>query len=142
MQVKKRLVIFTVLMVSLGLMVALAPFDRACAAEVRLKVAQFFPPPSFQSKVLAEFCKELEVRTNGKVKVDYYPGGSLLKAPAMFDGVKDGIADIGYSHVYYTAGRMPVIEAVGLPLGYPSAWWPVRSSMISMTNSNQKSLMT
>jgi TRAP-type C4-dicarboxylate transport system substrate-binding protein len=93
-----------------------------CAKVIRLKVAQYFPPPSFQSKVLEEFCRELEKRTNGTVKVDYYSGGSLLKAPQMFDGVVSGIADIGYSHVYYTAGRMPVTEAAGLPLGYPSAW--------------------
>ncbi len=82
----------------------------------------YFPPPAFQAKVLEEFCRELEKRTGGGVKVDYYAGGSLLKAPAMFDGVVSGIADIGYSHVYYTAGRMPVTEAAGLPLGYPSAW--------------------
>jgi TRAP-type C4-dicarboxylate transport system substrate-binding protein len=72
--------------------------------------------------VLEEFCRDLEKRTDGKVKVDYYAGGSLLKATAMFDGVVSGIADIGYSHVYYTAGRMPVTEAVGLPLGFPDAW--------------------
>ena len=84
----------------------------ACAADViRLKVANYFPPPTFQSKVLEEFCRDLEKRTGGQVKVDYYTGGSLLKAPAMFDGVVNGIADIGYSHVYYTAGRMPVTEA-------------------------------
>jgi len=46
----------------------------------------------------------------------------LLSAQAMFDGVVSGIADIGYSHVYYTPGRMPVTEAAGLPIGYPSAW--------------------
>lgn len=89
---------------------------------IRLKVAMYFPPPALQAKVLEEFCRELEKRTGGGVKVDYYAGGSLLKAPAMFDGVVSGIADIGYSHVYYTAGRMPVTEAAGLPLGYPSAW--------------------
>ena len=89
---------------------------------IRLKVAMYFPPPAFQAKVLEEFCRELEKRTDGRVKVDYYAGGSLLKAPKMFEGVVSGIADIGYSHVYYTAGRMPVTEATGLPLGYPSAW--------------------
>ena len=92
------------------------------AKVIRLKVAQYFPPPSFQSKVLEEFCRELEKRTDGRVKVDYYTGGSLLKAPAMFDGVLSGIADIGYSHVYYTPGRMMVTEAGGLPLGYASGW--------------------
>jgi len=92
------------------------------AKVISLKVANYFPPPSFQSKVLEEFCRDLEKRTGGQVKVDYYTGGSLLKATAMFDGVVSGVADIGYSHVYYTAGRMPVTEAAGLPLVYPSAW--------------------
>lgn len=89
---------------------------------IELKVANYFPPPAKQSSVLEEFCLELEKRTGGRVKVDYYAGGSLLTAEAIFDGVITGIADIGYSHVYYTSGRMPVTEAAGLPLGYPSAW--------------------
>ncbi|MFC1822256.1 TRAP transporter substrate-binding protein DctP [Thermodesulfobacteriota bacterium] len=106
------------------LMLTFIPFGNALAASkvIKLKVANYFPPPTFQSKVLGEFCKELEKRTGGGVKVDYFTGGSLLKAPAMFDGVVNGIVDIGYSHVYYTPGRMPVTEAAGLPLGYPSAW--------------------
>ena len=89
---------------------------------IRLKVANYFPPPANQSKVMEAFCRELEKRTDGRVKVDYFAGSSLLKSTAMFEGVVNGIADMGYSHVYYTAGRMPVTEAVGLPLGYPSAW--------------------
>ncbi len=109
-------------MVCLSFLVTALPTERAYAKTIRLKVAMYFPPPAFQTKVLEEFCRDLEARTDGAVKVDYYAGGSLLKAPAMFDGVVNGIADIGYSHVYYTAGRMPVTEAVGLPIGYPSAW--------------------
>lgn len=117
---QKRLLIMAGIL-CLGLMVALLPSEKACAA-VRLKVANYFPPPANQSKVLEEFCHELEKRTGGQVKVDYYAGGALLKAPAMFGGVVSGVADIGYSHVYYTAGRMAVTEAAGLPLGYASAW--------------------
>ena len=89
---------------------------------ITLKVANFFPPPAFQSKVLEEFCRDLEKRTGGKVKVDYYAGGSLLKPTATFDGIVSGITDIGYAHVYYTPGRMPVTEASGLPLGFPTGW--------------------
>jgi TRAP-type C4-dicarboxylate transport system substrate-binding protein len=110
------------LIISLAFILPGLNLPDCSAKEIRLKVAQYFPPPSFQSKVLEEFCRDLEKRTDGAVKVDYYAGGSLLKASAMFDGVVSGIADIGYSHVYYTAGRMPVTEAAGLPLGYPSAW--------------------
>ncbi len=121
---KKRKLLTTVVagIVCVGLMVTALPSGKAHAAKISLKVANYFPPPARQSTVLEEFCRELEKRTGGQVKVDYYAGGSLLKAPAMFDGVVSGVADIGYSHVYYTAGRMPVTEAVGLPLGYPSPW--------------------
>jgi TRAP-type C4-dicarboxylate transport system substrate-binding protein len=122
MKQRKLLTIFVAGVVCVGLTVTALPSGKAHAAKISLKVANFFPPPSFQSKVLEEFCRELEKRTGGQMKVDYYAGGSLLKSTAMFDGVVSGVADIGYSHVYYTAGRMPVTESGGLPLGYPSGW--------------------
>ena len=122
MRRKKLLIMVVAGIFCLGLMVTALPSEKAHAKVIKLKVANFFPPFTFQSKVLEEFCRDLEKRTDGQVRVDYYAGQSLLKAPAMFNGVVSGIADIGYSHVYYTAGRMPVTEAAGLPLGYPSGW--------------------
>ena len=108
----------------LGLMVAFIPFGTAQAKEevINLKLANFFPPPAAQSKICDEFIKDLETRTDGRIKVRYYPGGSLLKGPDMYQGIESGIADIGFSHVYYSTGRMPVTEAGGLPLGCPSGW--------------------
>jgi TRAP-type C4-dicarboxylate transport system substrate-binding protein len=121
MRQKKLLIVVGI--VCLGLMVTVLPSGKKAYAKVtNLKVANFFPPPSFQSKVLEEFCRDLEKRTGGQVKVDYYGGGSLLRSTAMYDGIVSGIADIGYSHVYYTPGRMAVTEACGLPIGYPSGW--------------------
>jgi TRAP-type C4-dicarboxylate transport system substrate-binding protein len=121
---KKALCISLSLVVFVSVLILFPTLDGpAFSADViRLKVAHYFPPPANQSKMMDSFCKELEMRTDGRVKVDYYAGGSLLKSTAMFEGVVNGIADIGYSHVYYTAGRMPVTETAGLPLGYPSAW--------------------
>ena len=113
----RALMIF--LIIVLGVAFAAPAFS---AKVVKLKVANFFPTKAFQSTVLEQFCRDLEKRTDGKVKVDYFAGQSLLKAPAMFDGVVDGVADIGYSHVYYTAGRFKVMETAGLPLGMPSGW--------------------
>ena len=92
------------------------------AKVIKLKFANFFPPPAKQSKINQDFINALEERSGGRIKVQYFAGGSLLKAPAIYKGVESGIADIGYAHCYYTPGRMPVSEALGLPLGYPSAW--------------------
>ncbi len=121
-----------ILLIPLALLLAVSLVATACPAPpeeeapptgtIELKVANYFPPPASQSIILEEFCLELEERTGGRAQVDYFAGGTLLTAEAIFDGVIDGIADIGYSHVYYTSGRMPVTEAAGLPLGYPSAW--------------------
>jgi TRAP-type C4-dicarboxylate transport system substrate-binding protein len=122
MRQKKLLMVVLVVVLCMGFMVSVLPSGKVHAKEIRLKVANYFPAPASQSTVLEEFCRQLEKRTKGQVKVDYYAGQSLLASTAMFDGVVSGIADIGYSHVYYTAGRMPVTEAAGLPLGYPSAW--------------------
>jgi TRAP-type C4-dicarboxylate transport system substrate-binding protein len=122
MKLNRILIVCFVVVICLGFMITVLPSGKAHAKEINLKVANFFPPPSNQSQILEEFCRDLEKRTGGAVKIDYFAGGSLLRPTAMFDGVISGIADIGYSHVYYTSGRMPVTEAVGLPLGYPSAW--------------------
>jgi TRAP-type C4-dicarboxylate transport system substrate-binding protein len=97
-------------------------FSPVHAQVVNLKIANFFPPPSKQSKITQEFGEELERRSGGKIKVQYFAGGSLLTGPNMFKGIESGIADIGYTHVYYTPGRMPVSEGIGLPVGIPTGW--------------------
>ncbi|WP_457576128.1 TRAP transporter substrate-binding protein [Desulfomarina sp.] len=90
------------------------------AKTVTLKYANFFPPTHIQSKLAESWCKEVEKRTDGRVKIEYYPGGSLLKGKQIYDGVADGIADIGFSVLAYTRGRFPVISALDLPFGYTS----------------------
>lgn len=107
-----------------GLVVALLPLDVTLAKDdvIKLKFANFFPPPAKQSKICEQFIGDLEMRSKGRIKVRYFKGGSMLKGPGMFQGIESGIADIGYSHISYTPGRMPVTDAAGLPLGSPSAW--------------------
>jgi len=122
MKQKKLCMVVLGVVLCVGFMVSVLPFEKAYAQEVRLRVATYFPPPSSQARVLEEFCRELESRTAGRVKVDFFAGGSLVSPVATFDSLVSGVADIGYSHVYYTPGRMPVTEAVGLPLAYPSSW--------------------
>ena len=111
------------LMIFLMVILAVVFNNPAIFAKViKLKFANFFPLPSGQSKICAEFCSDVEKRTNGRIKIQYFAGQSLLKAPAMYSGIETGITDIGYCHIDYTPGRMPVTEACDLPLGYPSAW--------------------
>lgn len=89
---------------------------------IEFRFAHIFPQPAKQSLICEEFVKELEKRTNGRIKTRYFGGGSLLKPDGMAKGLEAGIADMGFAHVEYSPGRFPVTEVCDLPLGYPSAW--------------------
>ncbi len=94
--------------------------SQAHAASITLTYSNFFPPTHIQSKLAESWCKEVEKRTDGRVKIQYFAGQTLTKAPQTYDSVVDDIADIGMSACAYTRGRFPVMQAIDLPFGYPS----------------------
>ena len=67
------------------------------AETVKLTYSNFFPPSHIQSKLAEAWCKEVEKRTDGQVVVEYFPGQTLTKARQAYDGVVEGISDIGFS---------------------------------------------
>jgi TRAP-type transport system periplasmic protein len=101
---------------------ASAPASSAAAKQIELRVATHFPGPSAMAKSLDEFDKEIEKRSNGRIKMNFFPGEALLSARDMVDGVSKGLADIGYCVLSYTPGRFPVMEVDTAIPGRPSAW--------------------
>jgi TRAP-type C4-dicarboxylate transport system substrate-binding protein len=89
--------------------------------EIKLTYANFPPAPTFPCVQMERWAKEVDQRTKGKVKVQTFPGGTLLAAKNIFDGVMSGTADIGNFAMSYQPGRFPVSEAIDLPLGFTSA---------------------
>jgi TRAP-type transport system periplasmic protein len=89
-------------------------------AKTQLTYANFFPPSHIQSQLAESWCKEVEKRTNGEITIKYFPAGTLTKASQTYDGVVQGIADIGMTVLAYTRGRFPVSEAIDLPMDYKS----------------------
>lgn len=87
-------------------------------AAIELSYSIFFPPTHGQAKAGISWAKEIEKRSNGRVKINIFAGGTLTKAKEVYDGVVKGISDIGMSCFAYTRGRFPLMEAVDLPLGY------------------------
>ncbi|MGC9325809.1 MAG: TRAP transporter substrate-binding protein [Desulfomonilia bacterium] len=99
-----------------------APAEEAVqkAPAIELSYSIFFPPTHAQCKAGESWAQEIEKRTDGAVKINVYPGGTLTAADACYDGAVKGISDIGMSCFAYTRGRFPVMEAADLPLGYTS----------------------
>ena len=102
---------------------AAAPAAAAPAADakpIELSYSIFFPPTHIQCQTADAWAKEIEARTNGRVKIQIHPGGSLTQAPQVYEGVVNGISDIGMSCFAYSRGRFPLLEGLDLPLGYPN----------------------
>lgn len=91
------------------------------AAPITLTYANFPPAATFPSVQMERWAKEVEKRTAGKVSVKTFPGGTLLNAKNMLEGVTSGTADIGNFAMSYQPGRFPVSEAVDLYHGFTSA---------------------
>jgi len=113
---KKQFALPMILALVFGLVLA-GPLS---AAPINLTYSIFFPPTHGQCQAAMSWAKEIETRTNGQVKIQIFPTGTLTKPQQCYDGVVNGISDIGMSVFAYTRGRFPVMEALDLPLGYPS----------------------
>lgn len=87
---------------------------------IELTYSIFFPPTHVQCQAASNWAKEIETRTQGRVKIQTFPGGSLTPAPQCYEGVVNGVSDIGMSCFAYTRGRFPLLEGLDLPLGYPN----------------------
>ncbi len=107
--------IFTCLVLGITLLSASSAF-----AQVKLNYSVFFPAPHKNAVLAADWAKEIEKRTDGKVQITVFPGGTLTPADKCYDGVVQGISDIGFSVFAYTRGRFPLTEIADLPVGLNS----------------------
>ncbi len=96
-------------------------FFSGCAKNdtIALSYSIFFPATHSQAQAAEQWAREIEKRTDGRVKITLYPGETLSKAAQCYDGVVSGVSDIGMSAFAYTRGRFPLLEALDLPVGYP-----------------------
>ncbi len=79
-----------------------------CANTVTLSYSIFFPATHAHTVLATEWAAEVEKRTNGAVKINMFPGGTLTPPDQCYDGVIKGISDIGMSVNSYTMGRFPL----------------------------------
>jgi len=84
---------------------------------IELNYSIFFPAPHKNAVLAGEWAKEIEKRTDGKVKITMFYGGTLTPADKCYDGVVKGISDIGFSVLAYTRGKFPLTEVSDLPVG-------------------------
>lgn len=68
------------------------------------------------------FEKEVEKRTEGRVKVNVYYGETLVKGREMFDALEKGLADIIFPAPHHQPGKAPLFTLGNVP-GLTSNYW-------------------
>ncbi len=123
MRVNHRIPLIVMLWVAVSFVCSGSFLSPAQAKDkpIKLTYAFFAPARTFPGKQMAKWVEEIEKRTNGMVKVQEFPGGTLLGARDMYDGVLRGVADIGLGSPSYDPGRFPLTSGVALPVNFPNA---------------------
>lgn len=94
---------------------------NAAEKTITLKLANQLAPVHFMSVVFDGWAKDLEKRTNGRVKVINFHAATLAPATQTYDAVSKGIADVANVLLGNTTGRFPLSEVLELPVGYPNS---------------------
>jgi TRAP-type C4-dicarboxylate transport system substrate-binding protein len=95
-------------------------FAEAQQKPIPLTYSNFFVIADAQAQLAEAWSKEVEKRSNNKVKITYYPDGKLLKGDQIYQGILKGTTDIGMSAFSYNKGAFPAMETIDLPMGYSS----------------------
>jgi len=123
MTVKRQILLFVMFFFAASLISSGGFLSQAEAKDkpIKLTYAFFAPAGTFPGKQMAHWAEEIEKRTDGLVKVQTFPAGTLLGAREMYDGVLNGVADIGLGSPSYDPGRFPLTSGVSLPVKFPNA---------------------
>lgn len=90
--------------------------DKKSEQTISLRLAHFFPGTHPAEVTFVQgWIEEIKEATGGRVEITSYPGETLAKADGIYNGVLEGVADIGLSCFSYTRGRFPVLEGFELP---------------------------
>jgi TRAP-type C4-dicarboxylate transport system substrate-binding protein len=92
------------------LLVVFAFATSPAYGQIKLNYSNFFPAPHKNAIPSVEWGKEIEKRTNGRVVVTVFPEETFTPADKCYDGVVNGISDVGMSAFSYTLGRFPLIN--------------------------------
>ena len=103
--------------ITTGVAAAILAFGIApSVSAVELRFATGFPANHLMQKhVFEPWAEEIAKKSNGALIIRMYPGGALGPAPAAFQRVKSGVADIGYSLQGFTSDQFPRTLLMELP---------------------------
>jgi TRAP-type C4-dicarboxylate transport system substrate-binding protein len=120
---KEQIAVTRLFALLFGLFLVLSPNQLlAQGAPVVLKLGSFVSPKSITNAVsVPAFIKEVEAASEGTLKIEHYPGGTLGSNPAtQLKLVEDGVLDMAEVVASYTPGRFKELDMFEIPFLFNS----------------------
>jgi TRAP-type transport system periplasmic protein len=86
----------------------------AAHAQTVLTASSWLPPTHTLSETQKAWCAQVEAKTAGKLKCNVLPR-AVAGAPATFDAVRNGLADLSFTVHGYTPGRFETTKIAEFP---------------------------
>ena len=83
-------------------------------AQVVLTASSWLPPSHVLTETQKTWCEKLEQKTAGQARCKLLPRG-VAAAPATFDAVRNGLADLSFTVHGYTPGRFVTTQIAEFP---------------------------
>lgn len=113
--------IFFILMVTFLLYAGVEPASASSKVKtIKLKMALHVPPGHYYTRTIAQWVKKVEDKTDGKVKIQLFPGQTLGKMPDEWNMLRTGVSDLGWILPMYYPGVFPRVDVSDLPFVIPS----------------------
>ncbi len=96
------------------LLAAVAAAAMPVQAQVVLTASSWLSPTHALTETQKAWCAKLEEKTAGKAKCNLLPRG-VAAAPATFDAVRNGLADLSFTVHGYTPGRFVTTQIAEFP---------------------------
>jgi TRAP-type C4-dicarboxylate transport system substrate-binding protein len=81
-----------------------------------LKLSHQFPASvDFRDQLAHKFAEEVEKKTGGSLKIEIYPGSSMMKPKSQFSALRKGILDMSVLPLAYGSGEVPEVGLTLMP---------------------------
>lgn len=101
---------------TLGLLLCALPVPTALAQQVTLRFHTHVPPVAGSFKSQAWWARKVEKDSGGTLKIQMFGSMQLGgKAPDIYDQIRNGVVDMGFTLPGYKAGLFPAITVFELP---------------------------
>ena len=98
-----------------ALLLGMAAASPATAQTLTLRFAWYMPPHTATADQGLAIAANIEKMSNGKIKVETYPSGSLLKESTMGQGIANNTVNMGIMAIHWWSNQEPALEFDTIP---------------------------